>query len=355
MAGRSEKNKKSPFTAILIVIIIVCLAVIFALKVLPEITKKENTDQTSAVSQETSEESDSSSKDNQTEAKEELEDTITYKGKKYKYNNHLTNTLILGIDKASNDGVEIGSAEAGQSDSLYLISVDRVTEKVTQIKIPRDTMTRIEKFYNDGTSAGYSTDHISLQFGYGDGKFESCKLTKEAVENLFYGIRITDYCAVNMDCITALAALAGEVKVVVPDDSLEYKYPEFKAGEEVTLTEENTEIFVRSRDTDTTQSSIARDGRQNAYIDAYMELTKQRASEDIHFLTDIYETIEPYMTTNMNNGQFIKLLDQIVFNSEREVLQLPGEGVETELYDEYHVDDDALYEMVIDVFYTEVE
>ncbi len=354
MSQRSDRNKKSPFTVILIIIIIVCLAVIFALKILPELTKSEKQDQTIS-SNETSKTTSESSKSDQTEDDNELGDTITYKGKKYKYNNHLTNTLILGIDKASNDGVEVGSAEAGQSDSIYLISVDRVTEKVTQIKIPRDTMTRIEKFYNDGTSAGYSTDHLSLQYGYGDGKFESCKLTKEAVENLFYGIRITDYCAVNMDCITALASLAGEVKVVVPDDSLEYKYPEFKAGEEVTLTKDNTEIFVRSRDVDTTQSSIARDNRQNVYINAYMELTRQRASEDIHFLTDIYETIEPYMTTNMNNGQFIKLLDQIIFNSEREELQLPGEGVSTEAFDEFHVDDDALYEMVIDVFYTEVE
>jgi len=59
--------------------------------------------------------------------------------------------------------------------------------------------------------------------------------------------------------------------VTVPDDSLVDQHPEFTAGTEVTLDESNTEIFVRSRDTETSQSAIARLGRQKIYIRAFVD------------------------------------------------------------------------------------
>jgi hypothetical protein len=34
---------------------------------------------------------------------------------------------------------------------------------------------------------------------------------------------------------------------------------------------------------------------------------------------------------------------------------VPGETVKTEVFEEYHVDDKALYQMIIDIFYEEVE
>ena len=37
-----------------------------------------------------------------------------------------------------------------------------------------------------------------------------------------------------------------------------------------------------------------------------------------------------------------------------ETFTLPGEGVEGKSFDEYHVDEDALKEMVMEVFYKEV-
>ena len=34
---------------------------------------------------------------------------------------------------------------------------------------------------------------------------------------------------------------------------------------------------------------------------------------------------------------------------------VPGEGVQGKSYDEYHVDDDALYEKILETFYRETE
>ena len=59
-----------------------------------------------------------------------LTDTITWKGEKYRYNDHLSNFLFLGIDTREKIETNVGHADAGQSDALYLLSG---TEKRIQL------------------------------------------------------------------------------------------------------------------------------------------------------------------------------------------------------------------------------
>ena len=201
--------------------------------------------------------------------------TVTWQGKTYKYNQNLSNYLLLGVDKRTPAETRVGKADAGQADALFLLSLNRKTKEMTLISIPRDTMTDVESFDLEGKSLGKSKDHISLSYGYGDGGAESCKLTQEAVSNLFYGLPIQGYLAMNLDGIPELAKSVGGLTVTVPNNSLEYKYPEFAEGAEVTLTEENTEIFVRSRDVDESQSAIYRMERQKAFLDAFSKKAKK--------------------------------------------------------------------------------
>ncbi len=117
--------------------------------------------------------------------------TVTWQGKTYKYNQNLSNYLLLGVDKRTPAETRVGKADAGQADALFLLSLNRKTKEMTLISIPRDTMTDVESFDLEGKSLGKSKDHISLSYGYGDGGAESCKLTQEAVSNLFYGLPIS--------------------------------------------------------------------------------------------------------------------------------------------------------------------
>ena len=57
------------------------------------------------------------------------------------------------------------------------------------------------------------------------------------------------------------------------------------------------------------------------------------------------------MVTNMGNDVFLVLATA---KREGRIETVPGKGVNTELYDEYHVDQDALYELVLDMFYKEI-
>ena len=279
---------------------------------------------------------------------------VLWNGKEYEYNDHLSNYLVLGIDTRENTETSVGQADAGQADAIYLVSRDRVKNTVTVISVPRDTMTEIETFTPGGESLGKSTDHISLSYAYGDGGHESCRLAREAVSNLFYGLPIQGYCAVNMDGISALVQSVGTVTVTVPNDSLEAEYPEFTAGSQVTLNEENTEIFVRYRDTDERQSALARMERQEEFIRALGAAVKALAAQDSGFAGKLYETMGPYMVTSMGNDEFVRLMQSAAEGGASEGWTVPGQPVDGQYYDEYHVDDEALYEKIIETFYTEI-
>ena len=77
---------------------------------------------------------------------DQQEDGITYKGKTYTYNDHLSNFLFMGIDTRG----EVENQETdntGQADAIFLVSMDRVTEQIHVISIPRDTITENRSIY----------------------------------------------------------------------------------------------------------------------------------------------------------------------------------------------------------------
>ena len=291
----------------------------------------------------------------QTQSDDETEPTIKWQGKEWRYNKNISNYLFIGVDTREQADTRVGRSDAGQADALFLISLNRKNGEVTMISIPRDTMTAVESFDLEGNSLGTSTDHISLSYGYGDGNQESCKLTQEAVENLLYGVPIQGYFALNLDGLPELSKSLGGVTVTVPNNSLESKYPEYAEGTEVTLDESNTELFVRSRDIETSQSAIDRLERQKVYINAFIKKAKERYAESAGYAAELYQTLSPYTVTNISQDRLIKLIQSIDQDKDYTEWTIPGEGVEGESFDEYHVDDDALYEQIIHTFYKEVK
>lgn len=280
---------------------------------------------------------------------------IHWQGKDWRYNKNISNYLLLGIDTREQADTRTGKEDAGQADAIFLLAVNRKSGTITMISIPRDTMTDIESFDLEGNSLGKSKDHISLSYGYGDGGQKSCKLTQEAVENLMYGLPIQGYMAMSMDGIPELTKSVGGVTVTVPNDSLESADPQFAAGAEVTLDENNTEMFVRSRDVDVSQSAIARMERQKVYLDAFAKKAKECYSEDVSYAVKLYQTLEPYIVTNIDEDRLARIFKIAGQGDGYEEWTIPGEGTQGTSYDEYQVDDDALYEQIIHTFYKEVK
>lgn len=298
--------------------------------------------------------SDTAVLDEQTETSEEIEG-VRWNGGIYQYNEHLSNYLFLGIDNDELNDSAAGMLKAGACDAIFLVSYDRVTKAVTVISIPRDTMTEIEVFLPDGSSAGKVKDHISLSYGYGDGRHESCYLARDAVSNLFYGLPINGYCAMSMDGLVQIPETIGSFEAVVPNDSLAAAYPEYQKGSTVEITAENVETFVRYRDITAAHSALARQERQTAFLEAALNCVESQFQQDAGIVTELYDNLSDYMVTNMSNDLFVDLLEAVYAQNEVQSLNLPGEAVETNGYDEFCVSDEALYDLIMSLFYVKAE
>ena len=331
---KRNKNRRKRIAAVLVICGVLAVVAVFAAGIWKQQRKAHMETDGASVSSE-----------------ENTSESITYKGKTYVYNDHLSNYLFMGID-TKGDMETAESGDAGQADAIFLTSMDRVTKEVNVISIPRDTMTEIEMFSVSRKSLGLMENHINLQYAQGDGKTESCELMKTAVSKLLGGIPVHGYCSVNMDGIPVMTEAAGNVQIVIPDNSLEEVNPEFTEGAEVTLTKDNVEQFVRYRDTGREQSALVRQDRQKIFIEAYMKKAQEQYAKDASFVTGLYESMKPYMVTNIGNDLFVKLLS-VAQEGKSSVHTLPGKGAQGEYFDEYRVDEEALQEMIISVFYRE--
>lgn len=279
------------------------------------------------------------------------ENSIVYNGKRYVYNEHLSNYLFMGIDtKGSMENAEMENS--GQADAIFLVSMDRVTKKIQVLSIPRDTMTEIEAFSVSGKSLGLMKNHINLQYAQGDGKTKSCTLMEEAVSNLLDGVPIQGYCSINMDGLPIMTELVGNVEIIVPDDSLSDVNPEFTEGEKVILTKDNVEQFVRYRDIQKEQSALVRQDRQKIFIQAYAKKAQEQYGKDPSFIAGLYKELQDYMVTNISNDVFVKMLTASQ-EIQPVVTTIPGEGAKGDYFDEYHVNQDELQELLLSIFYEE--
>lgn len=285
------------------------------------------------------------------DAAEAETDTVEAGGSVYKYNDHLSNYLFMGIDTRDEVSSYESQQDAGQADAIFLVSMDRATEEIKVLLIPRDTIAEIEVFNPSGKSLGTTEDHINIQYAYGDGKEKSCELMKTAVSNLLGDIPIQGYCAMNMDGISVITDFVGGVEVTVPDNSLEAVNPDFTEGTVVTLTGDNAEQFVRYRDTEISQSALTRQERQKVYMQALLKKAQAMAEDDASFAVDFFNEIQPFTVTNLGNDIFAKLLTASQGKAVETAI-VPGEAAEGENFDEYHVDQQQLESLLLSMFYS---
>lgn len=278
---------------------------------------------------------------------------IMYNGQAYRYNNRITAILYAGID--SDEAMEATGAytAAPRADSVSLVVMDELNERVTIIALNRDTMTGIHKFTVDGKDRGSYTDHLALAFAYGDGGEASCNNLCQAVSDLLYGIPISGYVVSNRASLPLLGDLIGPVEVVVPNGDLEDLG--FIAGESVTIDSDNLMTFVRTRDIETDISNVGRMQRQEAYINAAIGKLVSLLTEDTNTAWDFMQRAEEFVLTDITRSRYLNLT-KILRNthySADDYYTPDGEQVVGANYDEFYPDMEALQEKVIELFYIE--
>ena len=283
------------------------------------------------------------------------EGIIKHNEKYYKFNNKIHTYLIMGIDKDGpvEDEMAEGTRDGGQSDAMFLLVTNSEDETMSVISINRNSMTEVTVYGEGNFVLGKTKAQICTQHGFGDGKKLSCSRTADAVSYLFYNIPIDGYFSINMGAIPLMNDAIGGTQVIVLND-LSYPDVNLKKGDTVNLMGMEAYYYLRGRDINEFDSATNRLRRQEQYITSYFAKMKEVSAGSKTKVLQVYESIEDYIVTNID---FVELVSELMSYEydENRMYTVPGETIMGETYEEYHVDDKALYDMIIDVFYNEVD
>ena len=282
--------------------------------------------------------------------------TVIWQGKTYKRNTYTKAILCMGVDRSNEMTEKMELGKAGQADGIFLMAQDTARNKLKILMIPRDTITEVTALNPDGSVRGKELDHILMAYAYGDGREASCINMVESVSNLLFGFPIEHYLATDTVMIGDLNDAVGGVTVTVPTAGMEKSDPAFVKGAQVTLQGKQAEKFVRYRDITVDHSAIFRMNQQKEYITQYFGALQKKSKEDSQIVTKLFAMLENYMVTNMAKDQYLKIaLDAISSEglSGEDFYMIPGTGVTTEQFDEFHADKEGMIPVILELFYRE--
>ena len=273
---------------------------------------------------------------------------ITYNGVDYKYNSHLVNFLVLGTDTYEDT--------IGQVDFIGLFVFDRENEEVRFMSLSRDAYVPIKTYAVGGEFIDWSSNHLALSYSYGKDRKSASYLTADAVSELLNGIPMTYVASFDLNSIYDIHSVVGSVDVVIPDDSLVFMNKSWKKGKTLTLTRDNVEAFVRTRDIHESFTNTNRMARQKTYLMAFSKELKKQLNENFNETAMNLEAVMGDSFTNFDLSEieaFASMMMNYRFDDEN-FYSLPGEDVLSSLHDRFMVDEDALLGVLVDLFYVEM-
>ncbi len=275
--------------------------------------------------------------------------TVTYKGTTYYFNENMVSFAFIGIDKESlglKDGV-VGTG--GQSDTIAVLAYDTATGKSKILVVPRETMVDVNTYDVNGGYLDIKKMQICLAYAYGDGGHKSCENAMNSINRLLFGMQVNHYVALDLDGIAAVNDAVGGVEVT----SLE-TIDQFTKGETVTLHGDMAKRYVKSRRKDVVDADTARRARQKQYVEAFAAKTVKMVKKDFTVVPDLWSFASSYMVTDLNVNDVTYLATVALRKSFAlgEFNTVPGTYAMGETYAEYTADADALFELVLNTFYT---
>ncbi len=291
-------------------------------------------------------------------ATNEEDDTVEYKGVRYKYNKNIATVLCMGID---NEKEQSGGAyvvgRAGQADALYVIAIDTSTGKTTVIGIPRDIITDVDLYTTSGSLAGTEKTQLCLAYAYGDGKQQSAENTAKSVSRLLYGMPISSYFAVDDKSIAPLHNAVGPI-TVIPNEDINYPFITFRKGVEYKLTGSNVFEYLRTRNSETVDASVLRLERQLDYLKKYSAAVIEKSKSDFVFPVKLYNKVQKNAVTNLDVARVTYLATSVLKKKDDVSLQFRQIAGEQRLgedgFAEFYPDEEQLLQLVMEVFYTKV-
>ncbi len=286
--------------------------------------------------------------DSATEGREDLGDTVSYGGKKWTRNTALKTILFMGVDSSEKVVANEYIGNGGRADSIFLLIQNTQTEEAKLLKISRDSMMMVD-VYNENRELLYSgVMQINMQYAYGETPERSCRLMKEKISDLLYGVPVDSYCSLTLDGLSAAVGAMGGITVTMEEDWTEID-PAYTKGAAVHMDQAQAERFVRYRDINELGSNDRRMERHEWLLRQVLAQLKAGGS-------GLFETVlnaaGDYLETDMDADTMLRLirtpLDPVSF-------KVPGQTLAGERHDEYHIDEQALQGLILELFYLPVQ
>ena len=285
-----------------------------------------------------------------------FQNTIDYHGTTYQYRKDIVNILCIGVDKEEamwerdDDGGSVG-----QADAVFLVSLDFEHSNIRILAIPRDTMVSIVACDENGNEMGAFTGQLALQYAYADGQEKSCSLVIGQVADILKNeVPINGYVAMNLSCIGTVNDAVGGVTVEMDDDYTLYN-AKFKKGATVHLQGEEAQEFVQGRDITVSGSAYSRIGRQKRYLKAFISQAKKTLAQNPALAVNLMSQLSDYMLTDISTDEVLYISTELSgCNFDEENVQILQGNIQMgEKYEEYYLDDEAVQQTIIDLFYEE--
>ena len=284
-------------------------------------------------------------------------DWVRYNGGVYDYNEDITTFLIMGIDKDDEVVTKVNEGTGGgQADALFLLVLNPRDQSIKVIGINRNSMTDIDIYDDYGRYQNTIVAQIALQHGYGDGMEKSCEYTVKAVSNMFYQLPIHGYAAINMSAIPTINDQVGGVDVEVLDDLTKWDKSLVK-GSKVHLEGDSAFYYVKARDITIYGSNDDRLERQRQYLNGFIQAARNVSQDNPNAAVELFTAISNQMVTNITPDEISYLAPYITSYSfdPSDLRTIDGKTQKTGKYEEFIIDEDSLYQTIIDVFYEKVD
>lgn len=290
------------------------------------------------------------------------EHAVMYRGEAYVYNEDILTILVMGIDsleKLPKPDEVTDYIMGGQADTLFLVVINPHIKEIQLIAINRNSMTEIDVYDSDNNYVRTDLLQVCLQHGYGSGLEDSCERQVQAVSRMFYDLPIHGYLAMNMAAVPILNDSVGGVRLEVMENvPWGTEVIASGAGNTVTLEGMDAYYYLQYRDVEVFDSASMRLARQKQYLNAFARQAISATKSDISFPVTVLERLSDYTVTDINASKVMYLATTYLnyaFNTDG-IYTLEGETITGGGgFEEFYVDEDSLYALIIDIFYEKAQ
>lgn len=273
----------------------------------------------------------------------------------YEFSHPVKTYLIMGTDASGNEEAFDDTYQGAMADALMLVMVDDEDESYGILQLNRDTITEITMLQKDGSGYASADMQLCTAHWYGADKQASCENTVQAVSDMLGGLPIDGYYALQMKAVPLLNEAVGGVSVTFEEDLTELD-PQMKAGETITLTDEQADLLLRSRMSLKDDRNSERMSRQQIFFNAFFKQVQKENGADTNFVINLYDRLHPYATEDININELTAMLKNMDTYTNKGIFTIDGESkLGEKLGDgkehwEFYMDDKSLENVMCELY-----